>query len=119
MLTKSGDSWQMAGKIEGFNESSRKFVQDGNTLWVAHGYRGLFKLNLDLTSKKVKEYQLYYNVNGLPNQLPYNIHKLGKDVVISSKSGFYAYEEDTKSFKPFQKYNQIFGQDRAIDNIQI
>lgn len=119
MLTKLGDSWQMAGKIEGFNESSRKFVQDGNTLWVAHGYRGLFKLTLDLASKKVREYQLYYNVNGLPDQLPYNIHKLGKDVVISSKSGFYGYDEQTNSFQPFQKYNQIFGQGRAIDNIQL
>lgn len=119
ILTKSGNSWKISGKIEGFEESSRKIVQDGNILWIAHGYRGLFKLTLDNTLKKVENFQLYYNEKGLPDLLPYNVHKLGKDVVFSSKSGFYKYDNHTDSFIPDQKYNLIFGPERAIDNIHV
>lgn len=120
VLVRQGNTWINAGKIEGFEESSRKIVQDEKgALWIAHGYRGIFMVEItdDLTT--VTRYMLLDAKHGLPAELPYNVHRINQDLIFSSKEGFFEFDGTARTFYRSDKYNQIFKDDHAIDNIFI
>jgi DNA-binding CsgD family transcriptional regulator len=117
ILVKDKNSWRVSHKIEGFEESSKNLVQQENTLWIAHGYRGIFKVEVDNRLENAIKQELFFASNGLPAELPYNVHAIGKDIIFSTSEGFKAFDEKTAVFVPFDKYNKIFSGQSAVDNI--
>lgn len=118
VMLKRGNTWEVSWKIAGFEESSRKIVaQPANTLWISHGYRGIYKVDLSDDLHFATQYTLYDHKHGLPPELPYNVHMISGELIFSTKSGFYNYEKTSEWFIPSILFNQIFREQPAIDNI--
>lgn len=119
LMVKEGISWKFHSRVEGFDESSRSIVQPTgqNVVWIAHGYRGLLKVQLSTNLTKVLDWKVYTGKNNLPEELPYNGHKINNEVVFSTKKGFYTYDEGQDSFYASEKYNRIFRDNWNVENI--
>ena len=66
LLKKVNGSWVFQHRIKGFEESSRIMETDkqGN-IWIAHGYKGIYKLKFNSTFDSVTDIQFYNDKNGL------------------------------------------------------
>jgi ligand-binding sensor domain-containing protein/DNA-binding CsgD family transcriptional regulator len=107
-----------AQKIKGFDESSRVMEFEDSTLWVAQGYKGVFKVkfNADLTA--VQESKLYNSKKGFPSDVLINVFKIANELVFSSESGFYKYDSAEDRFKPFAKYSELLGYESSIVDME-
>lgn len=109
VLVREGTGWKYSWKLKEFNESSRSMARSGNTLWIAHGYRGLFRVEVDAKLQKVHSTRLYYNERGLPAELPYGVHNLDNRIVFNTVDGFKSYDTKTDSFVADNKLSRLFG----------
>lgn len=103
----SGENWVFKQKIEGFTESSRVMEFDGKTLWVAHGYKGLFKLRFSPDFSHVTESQLYNSKDGLPTDVLNNVFKISNQLLFTANAGFYDYSADQDRFVSNTSYNEL------------
>ncbi|WP_375584792.1 triple tyrosine motif-containing protein [Cyclobacterium xiamenense] len=93
------DSIQYLKKITGFDESSRIIEQDerGN-IWVAHGYKGLFKLQLD-EGLDVLQVEYFGSDQGLPTDLLNNVWKINNRLVFTTEAGIFRFDDAANSFE--------------------
>lgn len=106
-------------KIEGFDETSRIIQMDHQgTLWMAHGYKGIYKLRLDDHLKTFAESRLYTEKDGFPTSLFINLFKVKNRILFGTEFGTYHYDpqEDTMILEPL--YAQILGTDMHIRLLQ-
>ncbi|WPR75941.1 two-component regulator propeller domain-containing protein [Algoriphagus sp. NG3] len=90
---------QYLRQIEGFSESSRIIEQDdrGN-IWVAHGYKGLYRLQLDelLETATVA----YYGADaGLPTAMLNNVWRINNRLVFTTQAGIFKFDEQNNRFE--------------------
>ena len=117
-LERSGRMWRFIDEIKGFDESSRSMYFDNNqNLWVSHGYRGIFKLNLSENFESVLNVSLYKGEFGLPQELPYNIQVINNEMFISTHSGVLRYNHINNSFGSALEMNKHFQNKGFIDKI--
>ncbi len=109
-FVKRGGSWHFLGEIEGFNESCRNlFIDNKQNLWVAHGYRGLYKVTLSDDLSRTEQVYYYFDSNGLPGSLPYNIQIYNNDMFISTYEGIYAFDHVTDDFNDDNILSRLLG----------
>ncbi len=87
-------------KVEGFSESSRvlEFSSD-STLFMTHGYKGIFKIELNKDFDKVEHVDFYGLKNGLPSDILINVFSLGSSKLIFAASrGLYTYDLESNTF---------------------
>ncbi len=119
VITKKNEIWKFERKIDGFNISCKNVLQDAyGTIWVSHGYRGLYSLKLDSELRKAIEVHFYCGSGGLPDQLPYAIHQIDADLVFSTTQGFFQFDINSKTFINSEKYNRIFPEKTVYETIQ-
>jgi len=95
----------------GFSESARFVaVDNNNTVWVSHPYRGVYKLPLSGVGDSAK---LYTDKNGLPSSLKNHVYKVKNRIVIATEKGVYEYNSATDTFQESPYFKEIFG-DRSI-----
>lgn len=100
-LEKVNEQWQYAHEITGFGESSRSLHLDQEqSLWISHGYRGLYRLKLSSTLDSVVSMKLYRSSAGLPSQLPYNLNDINSRMYVSTHSGILKYDLSSNAFIP-------------------
>jgi ligand-binding sensor domain-containing protein/DNA-binding CsgD family transcriptional regulator len=117
-LKKDMGQWVFYGAVKGFGESSRSMYMDTNdNLWISHGYRGLFKLNLNSSLDSVISVQLFRSESGLPDQLPYNIQVINSEMYITTQTGILRYNYTTNTFSKPDNINRIFEGKGFIDRI--
>jgi ligand-binding sensor domain-containing protein/DNA-binding CsgD family transcriptional regulator len=118
LFVKDGTNWQFLRKVEGFNESSRSmFMDDRNNLWIAHGYRGLYKLALNDDLSAAEQVGYFFNSHGLPASLPYNIQVYNNEMFISTFDGIYVYDHVTGEFTGANVLAGILGDKAFVDKI--
>ncbi|WP_082189453.1 triple tyrosine motif-containing protein [Lentimicrobium saccharophilum] len=118
VFTKKAGTWSYAYEVKGFKESSRTILQDeDNTIWMSHGYRGIFHISLSHDLSRAESVTLYKASKGLPPDLPYNIHKIENELNISTSAGLYRYDSKGDVFYKNPKYTEIFGGFPYIDKI--
>ncbi len=85
-------------KLEGFEESSRVMEEDeeGN-IWMTHGYKGVYKINLSEDLKSVKS-EYYGKEKGLPSKVLINVWRLNNQLIFSTESGIYEYNKKKDRF---------------------
>lgn len=95
--TSSGVSYLR--EINGFKESSRIIEQDDRGyIWVAHGYKGLYRLELD--SKKENVTVEYFGPeSGLPTSILNNVWKINNRLVFTTQAGIFKFNETTSKFE--------------------
>lgn len=118
ILVRDKQSWKVRQKIMGFNESCRFLEQDEDgSLWMAHGYKGLFHLELKKDLTGISKVVLYNKGHGLPDEFPYNLNKIDKEILITTKEGFFAFNKTRQKFVKQGNYNEIFKNQPYISEI--
>jgi ligand-binding sensor domain-containing protein/DNA-binding CsgD family transcriptional regulator len=108
LFTKEGNHWRFSKKINGFNESFRIFEEDQNgDIWMSHGFKGIFKINLNNALDSVISSRFYNSSDGLPTNYNLNVYKIKNKIVFTSKLGVYEYNAMTDRFEKSVFFNQL------------
>jgi DNA-binding CsgD family transcriptional regulator len=96
-------------KVPGFATSAEFMALDNNnTIWVAHPYRGVYKIDLNDTAHPVVK--LYTEKNGLPSYLKNHLFKVKNHIVIATEKGVYEYDPRSDSFVLSTYFKGFFGE---------
>ncbi|WP_125722028.1 triple tyrosine motif-containing protein [Flavobacterium ustbae] len=108
LLKKINGSWVFQHKIRGFEESSRIIETDkAGNIWIAHGYKGIYKLKFNSNFDTVTDLQFYNDKNGFPSSLFLNTFKINNQIVFGTTKGVYKQDAVSKKMIPdldFKKY---------------
>lgn len=117
VIVNDNGNWCFSNRVEGFNESSRNLARGVGKyeIWMAHGYRGIFQLNLNSKLTKVESYKLLGAESGLPAELPYNVFTIGNETIFTSSKGLFRYDEKNKTFVLHEKLSRILGDQVDIE----
>ncbi len=111
LIEKKADTWRFQQKIEGFDESFRKFeIVDSTTIWMSHGYKGLYKLRFSNNFKNLEETRFYSKEAGFPSNLLINVFKIENRLVFAAEKGIYQYNPSTDRFVEDSLLSSYFGE---------
>ncbi|MBC7826188.1 MAG: transcriptional regulator [Chitinophagaceae bacterium] len=97
------------GSVPGFNGHSQFVAIDNNsTLWLAHPYRGVYKI--DINDPRHPIIKLYTDNNGLPSPIKNHLFKIKNRIVVTTEKGIYSYNEKRDSFELSGYFTEFFGQ---------
>src|SRR3984957_9912419 len=97
------------GNIPGFLANSQFMaVDNNNTVWVGHPYRGVYKLDLNDTANI--QVKLYTGKNGLPSYLKNHLFKIKNHIVVATEKGVYEYNAQADSFELSAYFKPFFGE---------
>ncbi len=109
LLEKVGDNWTVAKKIKGFNESSRLLeVDTDGSIWMSHGFKGVFHIILNSELDSVKRVDFYNSSNGFNTEFGINVTRLKGKIFFSSSDGVYNYNLNKDSFEKSTFFNELF-----------
>lgn len=110
LFKKVGSGYVFVKKIEGFDESSRVIETDSEgNIWVAHGYKGIYRLSLSDDLSKVKALSFYNREKGLPSDIYNSVFKIWGQVVFGTQQGFYKYDASHDSMIISTELNDLVG----------
>lgn len=113
------DRLQYLRKLKNFEETSRILESDDRGyLWMAHGYKGLFKLKLDDDLTAVVDSKLYTEAHGLPTFWFNNLFKIQGQIRFGTEKGTYRYDPETDLMVPDPIYAEILGNDDHVRLMQ-
>lgn len=108
LYEKRNGKWQFSKEIKGFNESSRLIAEDDyENLWMAHGYKGIFKIVLNEAKDSVLNYYLYDQSKGFPHTGGIYVDKVQGQVVFITSQGVYRYNAITDKMERYTEFNRI------------
>jgi ligand-binding sensor domain-containing protein/DNA-binding CsgD family transcriptional regulator len=103
------NSFVPQGNLPNFNASSQFMaIDNNNTIWVAHPYRGVYKI--DMNDPVHPRFRLYTEKNGLPSYLKNHLFKLKNHIVVTTEKGIYEYDSKKDVFEPSDYFKNYFGQ---------
>ncbi|OXB00933.1 triple tyrosine motif-containing protein [Flavobacterium pectinovorum] len=114
LLKKINDSWVYQHKIKGFQESSRIIVTDNESIWLAHGYKGIFKIKLNKTFDAVSDLQFYNQESGFPSSLFLNTFKINNQILFGTTKGIYKQDKTSKKMIPDAVFKKYLGLENHI-----
>jgi len=108
--------WEATQKLAGLDESSRVMAPDphDNTLWMTHGYKGVYRINLSPTLDSIQKVTYYGEEHGFPSRFLINVHQLRDGLIFTSEAGTYRYDLDTDRFVPHPVFSELLGPDYRI-----
>lgn len=87
--------------VAGFAESSRFVVfESERVIWVAHPYKGAFRVELDVAGERAESVRLYAGAEGLPEPVHVEVLEVGGAPLFSTNDGFYRYDAATDRMEP-------------------
>ncbi len=118
-FTRKDGHWALSGRPDGFTESSRIMEQDrdGN-LWITHGYKGVYKLDLDLNKLEIKKVSYYGADKGFPSNILINVYALRNQLVFTSEHGVYRFDKQLDRFALEPLFTTLLGENSQLLNIR-
>ncbi len=96
VLQKENESWVLKNKIEGFDNSARYFeINNQNQVWISHGYKGVFKLDLDKGLTSATKVSLESNLSIGKNS---SLIKYKNNILYAYEGGIFNYDTIKSSF---------------------
>ncbi|RUT72301.1 ABC transporter substrate-binding protein [Flavobacterium cupreum] len=115
LLKKINNVWLYQHKIKGFEESSRIIVTDATgNIWIAHGYKGIYKLRFNKTFEAVSNLVFYNQADGFPSSLFLNTFKINKQVLFGTTKGVYKQDAASKKMVPDPVFRKYLGMESHI-----
>jgi DNA-binding CsgD family transcriptional regulator/ligand-binding sensor domain-containing protein len=105
-------------EIQGFSESSRVMEFDGTTLWIAHGYKGVFKVSLSDDLKKVVASKQYTSAQGFPTDDLINVFRVGDRLIFTANGGVFEFDSQQDRFVPVDEINNLFGYGTVMADLE-
>lgn len=93
LFKRVNHKFEMVSSITGFSETCRvfSFDEDGN-IWMAHGYKGIYKLQLSNDLTHFNSIKFYDNKKGLPQDFYNGLIKLKNQILFTTQYGLYKYD---------------------------
>jgi AraC family transcriptional regulator, chitin signaling transcriptional activator len=103
--------FQIKHRLEGFNESSRDILQsdEPGVFWICHGYKGVFKIKIEETFKRVVSLEHFKDQNGLPSPFNVNVFKWNNQTLFTTNQGIFIYDQSKNRFVPHEFLTTLFG----------
>lgn len=97
------------GSLPGYNASSQFMaIDNNNTIWVAHPYRGVYKIDMnDTAHPRIKKYT---ESSGLPSYLKNHLFKVKNHIVVTTEKGVYEYNAQSDDFELSSYFKGFFGE---------
>lgn len=93
--------WSKGKVIKGFKESSKYLANAGQgSLWISHGYKGVFRTQFNQTFDSVVKTDFYNSQHGFPSDKDINVFEISKRPVFTTGQGIYRYDPNSDSFVP-------------------
>ena len=109
MLEFANNTFADKGDLEGVYESLRYLaIDNNNSIWASHPYRGIYKLDLSPDQKKYTA-QLFTDKDGLPSSLNNQVFKIRNRIVFATEKGAYEFDDHTGRFHPSVFLTPVFG----------
>ena len=109
---KENNQWRKIGAFPNLNESSRIFTfQNDSTLWMTHGYKGAFRMELDSQMQPKKEPVHFGKDNGFPSNILISAYNLNGKLVFTSEKGVFDFNTDSQKFTPNILLDKVLGKD--------
>lgn len=116
---KQNGKWKFDKKISGFSESSRTLAfDDDGSLWIAHGYKGVYHVFFNKGYDSVLKVKLYNNYNSIFNSSDVNLSKIENEIVFFNDKDIYSFSKKQDKFLVNEKYNNIF-KDQEVRSIEL
>lgn len=107
--------WSFVQKIKGFNESSRTMVQNKDaTIWMAHGFKGVYRIKLNQKMDSVIRYSFYNAESGFPRNEDLGVFTAENQAVFSTPDGIYGYAHNTNRFDKSMYFSDLFQDNQNI-----
>jgi ligand-binding sensor domain-containing protein len=95
-------------KIKGFDNSARVIeVENDGTIWIAHGYLGVYKVKLSDDLQSIAELQFYNSKHGFPSNVFINVFKINNELVFAGERGIFSYNQVKNIFEPHPVFNSL------------
>jgi ligand-binding sensor domain-containing protein/DNA-binding CsgD family transcriptional regulator len=103
-----------------FKESSRFLEEDelGN-IWVAHPYKGLYKIRLNNDLQSVQNVKLFGTKEGLPSQNENYVFNTQQGLSFCTSKGVYEFREDYGRFQPAKNFNGLLDNKDAFKRLYV
>ncbi len=109
MLSFQNHQFINQGNLEGIYESFRYLaIDNNNTVWASHPYRGIYRLELSADQTKYKA-RLYTAKDGLPSSLNNQVFRIKNRIVFATERGAYEFDPSTDRFQPSPFLSPVFG----------
>ncbi|MFT3911760.1 MAG: hypothetical protein QM737_20215 [Ferruginibacter sp.] len=86
-------------------ESARFVCIDDNTIWIAHPYKGIFRVQLHGNKPQVK---FYTKKEGVLSPNGNYIFKIKNRIILATENGLFEYNEAKDEFDASEFYNDLF-----------
>lgn len=114
LFRKQSGQWVFESTLSGLEESSRLLAKDRrNQLWMAHPYRGIFKLDIQPEQHTVAV-SFYDDKQGLPSAIGNHLFQVGDDVVFTGEKGVFQFKSDKNRFEPDSNFKRFFSADTPL-----
>jgi len=108
LLEWENDHFVSKGIIPGFDEYSQFVaIDNNNTIWVGHPYRGIYKMDFHLGQPV--SVRLYTEEQGLPSSVKNQLFKVLNRIVVATEKGIYEYDPKLDRFEQSAYFNPFFG----------
>ncbi len=112
-ITKNG--LQYLTHIKGYSESSRIIELDNDgTVWVAHGYKGIYKIVLNEKLDSAISVRHYGAKDGFPSNIFINLYKINNELVFPAETQIYKYNRWQDKFVIYDEINTLFEKNEHI-----
>jgi ligand-binding sensor domain-containing protein/DNA-binding CsgD family transcriptional regulator len=110
---KQKQGWEYAGKVSGFEESSRVIeIESDTTLWLAHGFKGIYHLTLSSDYDSVRTVNFYNQRDGFPTNTQLGVFRIQNQVVFTTPRGLYQFRRHGEPhFEKNNALNKLFAPD--------
>lgn len=108
IFEKKGSNWSYKALVVGLAESSRMIALDKyGTVWMAHPYRGIYRIQVDTISNRLT-YDFLGAREGLPSNIGNHLFQLGEKIVFTGEHGVFEYDESQKRFRQNKEFARYF-----------
>lgn len=115
LLEKEAGSWKVMKHYDDFFESSRVMAfDDKGTLWMTHGYKGVYSFDFSEDLQNIEEIKFYDKNKGFPSNWFINVFRINGEMVFAAEKGIYTYNAEKDTFLLHNLYQQLFDPDLRI-----
>lgn len=113
------NDWKNPISLANFEESSRVFEEghDG-TLWMTHGYKGVYRIQPSEDYKSFNEIKYYGQNSGFFTNQLINVYRISNELVFSTGHGVYSFDKESDEFILNDKFTKLFGEDVRISALE-
>lgn len=111
---KKNYKWIYKHNISNLDESSRVMeFENDSTLWMTHGSKGAYKLNLSNSMNVNGKIEHFGKNDGFPSDQFISVYSIDENLIFTSEQGIYDFNSDLNSFTPNLHLNKWLGTDHV------